>query len=221
MVLSTPPAAAWPIVDRLGDWEGTKKPEEELLQNFDMELFELINVPEELDEWGRRVYNDSGHRMLYYVDEDGNTVVKYLIEGFDDCSVNGESWHPCSVTDKYGEPDDGRTGRQVEDPAIEDEGEYPEYDERGRRSMYSADSHGNTIFGSYETPHPNSVISDYEDPHKGHYDVPMLKFEQQRLAEFLAAQDDELPQFQSDRERIAAWIATSPDADDSSGSGSL
>ena len=36
----------------------------------------------------------------------------------------------------------------------------------------------------------------------------MLEFEQQRFAEFIAAQDEELPQFSSDRERIAAWIAT-------------
>ena len=36
----------------------------------------------------------------------------------------------------------------------------------------------------------------------------MLEVEQQRFAEFLAAQDEELPQFSSDRERIAAWIAT-------------
>lgn len=159
-----------------------------------MELFELINVPHELDEYGRRVYNDSGHRILYYVDEDGNTVMGY------------QAWYPCSVTGEYEEPDDWRAGRQVQDPAVEDESEYPEYDECGERTLYSVNSDGNTIVGSYETPHPNSVVSNYEE-------ISMLQFEQSRLAKFLAAQDDELPQFQSDRERIAAWIATSPVAD--------
>ena len=76
--LKNPPAAAWPITHRLGDWQGTKALEEELLQNLDKELFDEINVPHELDEWGRRVYNDSGHRILYYQDEDGNTVLGFL-----------------------------------------------------------------------------------------------------------------------------------------------
>lgn len=109
MTLATPPAAAWPILDRLGDYEGTKRPEEELLQSLDMELFELINVPHELDEWGRRVYNDCGHRIIYCVDEDGNTVMGY------------EAWYPSSVTGDYEEPDDWRFGKQPEDPMVEDE----------------------------------------------------------------------------------------------------
>ena len=196
MVPSTPPAVPWPVFDRLGDYEGTKKPEEELLQNLDMELFELINVPQEVDEYGRRLYNDRGHRMEYFIDIDGNEAIKYIIEDEepDDCSVG--YW------DTY---------RDVEDPAVEDEGEDPAYDECGERTLYSVDFDGKTIVGSYETPHPNSVVSDYEEPQ---VNIPMLEFEQQRLAEFLAAQDEELPQFQSDRERIAAWIATSPVADD-------
>ena len=42
----------------------------------------------------------------------------------------------------------------------------------------------------------------------------MMDFEQRRFADFLAAQDEELPQFASDRERIAAWIVDSSDDDD-------
>ena len=38
-------------------------------------------------------------------------------------------------------------------------------------------------------------------------DVCALDYEQGRLALFLAASDEELPQFESDRERIAAWVA--------------
>lgn len=182
------------MVDRLGDWEGTKKPEEELLQNLDMELFELINVPHELDEWGRRVYNDCGHRIIYCVDEDGNTVMGY------------EAWYPSSVTGDYEEPGDWHAGRQAEDPEVEDEAEYPQHDEYGCRTLYSADCDGNTVFGGYEAPDSNSMIGDYEEPQD---DVPTIQFEQQPLAEFLAAQDEELPQFQSDKERIAAWIDTS------------
>lgn len=174
------------MVHKLGNWEGTKKPEEELLQNLDMELFELINVPHELDEWGRRVYNDCGHRIIYCVDEDGNTVMGY------------EAWYPSSVTGEYEEPRDWR--RQPEEPAVEDEGEDTEYDDHGR----PVDSDGNIVVGDYE--------EESQD------DVSMLGFEQQRLAKFLAAQNSELPQFQSDRERIAAWIATSSVADGDDGS---
>ena len=171
----------------MGNYEGTKKPEEELLQTLDMELFELINVPHELDQWGRRVYNDCGHRIIYCVDEDGNTIMGY------------EAWYPSSVTGEYEEPNEWRVGRQPEEPAIEDEGENTEYDDYGR----PADSDGNTVVGGYEEPQD---------------DVPMVGFEQQRLAEFLAAQGSELPQFQSDRERIAAWIATSAVVDGDDGS---
>lgn len=193
-VLATPPAAAWPIVDRLGGWEGHKKPEEELLQNLDMELFEQINVPHELDEWGRRVYNDCGHRIIYCVDEDGNTVMGY------------EAWYPSSVTGDYEEPDDWRAGRQPEDPAVGMEVEHPEHDECGRGILDSADSDGDSVIDGYEEPETwHTVTKD---------DMSMVDFEEQRLAEFLAAQDEELPGFQSDRKRIAAWIATSSDDDD-------
>ena len=194
MVLATPPAAAWPIVDRLGDWEGYKKPEEDLLQNLDMELFEQINVPHELDEWGRRVYNDCGHRIIYCADEDGNTVMGY------------EAWYPSSVTGDYEEPDDWRAGRQPEDSAFGMEVENPEHDEHGCSIPDPADSDGDTVIGAYEEPENWHVVT--KD------DLSMVEFEEQRLAEFLAAHDDELPKFQSDRERIAAWIATSSVADD-------
>ncbi|KAF6217759.1 hypothetical protein HO133_006586 [Letharia lupina] len=206
IALATPPAAAWPVIDRLGDWTGTKKSEEELLQNLDMELFELINVPHELDEWGRRVYNDCGHRILYYQDSDGNTVMGY------------EAWYPCSVTGEYEEPDDWRTGRQNRDSAVDKDAQYPEYDDCGRRTLCSAEPEGDTVTGGYEACYPNSVPDEYEEPENWRTGtqayVPMIDFEQQRLAEFLAAQEEELPQFQSDRERIAAWIATSSVADD-------
>lgn len=109
MTLATPPAAAWPVLHRLGDWEGTKAAEEELLQNLDMELFEQINVPHELDEWGRRVYNDCGHRILYYQDSDGNTVMGY------------EAWFPCSVAGDYEESDDWRWGGQMRETAADKE----------------------------------------------------------------------------------------------------
>lgn len=181
------------MVHRLGNWEGTRKPEEELLQNLDMKLFELINVPHELDEWGRRIYNDCGHRIIYCVDEHGNTVMGY------------EAWYPSSVTGEYEEPDNWRAGRQAdEDPVVEDEGEDTEYDDCGRSTLYSVDSDGNTVVGDYE-----------EEPQD---DAPMVEFEQQRLVEFLAAQDEEVSRFQSDRERIAAWIATSSVADGDDGS---
>ncbi len=190
-VLATPPAAAWPMVDRLGDWEGTKEPEEELLKNLDMELFEQINIPHELDEWGRRVYNDCGHRIIYCVDEDGNTVMGY------------EAWYPSSVTGDYEEPADWRAGRQAEDSADEMEIEDPE--------------HQIVIDGS-ETWFSCSG-SEYQDPMEWctgtqDEDVSMVDFEQQRFAEFLAAHDEEIPEFQLDRERIAKWIATSSVDDD-------
>lgn len=206
ITLATPPAAAWPIVDRLGDWTGTKALEEELLRNLDMELFEEINVPHELDEWGRRVWNDCGHRILYYQDADGNTVTGY------------EADYPSSVIGDYEEPDDVRTGRQIQDSAVDDEVQCPEYDGYGRRILYTADWDGKLIFDGYEAMYSSSVISQDEDAEDGcditEDDMSMLDFEQQRFAEFLTAQDEEMGQFQSDRERIAAWIATAFVADD-------
>ena len=63
VVFATPPAAAWPVARRLGDWEGSKAPEEEeeLLRDLDAELFERINV---LESWGRRVCSDGAQRIM-------------------------------------------------------------------------------------------------------------------------------------------------------------
>ena len=97
---ATPSTTAWPITNTLGEWEGNV-PEEELLQKLDMQLFEQINVPHELDDWGRRVYDDSGNRLLYYQDEDGNTVIGY------------EAWYPCSVIDDCEDRRDRRANGQV------------------------------------------------------------------------------------------------------------
>lgn len=128
-----------------------------------------------------------------------------------------EAWYPSSVTGDYDEPDDWRAGRQPEDSVIEDEDECPEYDDCGRPFPYSTDSEGNTVV-CHEAWYASSVLGDYEEPEAEcaptQDDDLVLDFEQQRLAEFLAAQEDELPQFQSDRERIAAWIATSSVSDD-------
>ena len=85
---TTPFPIAWPTANDLGNPQGTQAPEEEqLLQNLDMQLFDQLNIPHELDDWGRRVYDESGNRVLYYQDEDGN-------------AVNGhEAWYPCSIID--------------------------------------------------------------------------------------------------------------------------
>ncbi|CAD6574257.1 MAG: hypothetical protein ASARMPREDX12_006481 [Alectoria sarmentosa] len=189
IVLATPPAAAWPIVNRLGDWNGTKAPEEELLRNLDMDLFEQINVPHELDEWGRRVYNDCGHRILYYQDSDGNTVTGY------------EAWYPSSVLGDHEEADDWRAGRQ----AVGNEDQDLEFDDCD--TLHSADSDEDTVVGDDEEESENWHMTIHDD-------VSVIDFEQQRFAEFLAAHDEELPLFRSDRERIAAWIATSSVGDD-------
>ena len=190
----SPSAAAWPVTTKLGDWEGTKAPEEELLQNLDMELFEQIDVPHELDEWGPRVYNDCGDRILYYQDSDGNTVLGY------------EAWYPCSVVGDYEEPADWRAGRQTHEPQAEIQG----YDDCGRRIV--ADLDEKTVVTGYEAWYPSSETEEHEQPENYHTttqdDVLLLEIEQQRFAKFLAAQDDELPQFSSDRARVAAWIAT-------------
>ena len=205
MTLATPPAAAWPVLDKLGDWEGTKVQEEELLQNLDMELFEQINVPHEVDEWGRRVYNDCGHRILYYQDADGNTVMGY------------EAWYPSSVLDDDDdEPDDCRPDGQMHDSAADTEAQNGESNLCGDRIRCSARSNGEKTNNVFEAWDSISVIGDHEELDREQDDVIMLYFEQHRFTNFLAAQDDELPQFQSDRERIAAWIATSAvtDGDD-------
>ena len=89
MTLETPPAVAWPIVDRLGDREGTRKPEEKLLQNLDVDLYERLNLPHEHDEWGYSVY---------YVDGDTNTIMGY------------EPCYPDSIIGGYEENDNRCAG---------------------------------------------------------------------------------------------------------------
>ena len=185
ITLATPPAAAWPVTDRLGDWDGENIPEEKLLQNLDMELFELINVPHELDEWGRRIYNDCGHRILYYQNSDGETVMGY------------EAWYPSSVTGDYEEPDDFRVGKAVHNAPIDNDGQESdcEYFSALDEKDIADEEHGCTLH--------------FEDD-----DTCALDYEQQRFAHFLAASDEELPQFSSDKERIVAWIASTSVADD-------
>ena len=207
VAIATPPATAWPVTTKLGDWEGTKAPEEELLQDLDMELFEQINVPHELDEWGRRVYNDCGDRILYYQDSDGNTVLGY------------EAWYPCSVVGDCEEPANWRAGSQTHEPQADSQAEIQVYDDCGRRIV--ADLDEKTVVTGYEAWYPSSETEEHEQPGNHHTttqdDVLLLEIEQKRFAEFLAAQDHELPQFSSDKERIAAWIATACVANDEDG----
>ena len=186
IILATPPAAAWPVTDRLGDWDGEKIPEEKLLQNLDMELFELINVPHELDEWGRRVWDDCGRRILYYQNSDGETV----IGGY-------EAWYPCSVVGDYEEPDDYRVGKPIHNTPIDNDAQNSDYDYFSvlDEKDIADEDHGCTLH--------------FEDDH-----ACALAYEQQRFAQFLAASDEEQPQFSSDNERIAAWIASFSVADD-------
>ena len=199
---ATPSTTAWPTTNTLGNRQGTKAPEEELLQTLDMQLFEQINVPHELDEWGRRVYDDSGNRLLYYQDEDGNTVVGY------------EAWYPCSVIDDCEDPRDCRPNGQVPDAAADYEASRAAYDVCARPLIPDVDD-DMTVISGYEEWYSCAETNAYEQEEPSNpiaikkYDgVSAVGFEQRRFAEFLAAQDDELPQFSSDRERIAAWIAT-------------
>ena len=192
IALATPPAVAWPITHRLGDWEGTKVQEEELLRTLDTELFDLINVPHELDEWGRRLYNDCGHRIIYYQDSDGKTVLGY------------EAWYPSSVMDD----DDDQSANRFAHPQMPDEAENDVADVHG-------DLDGETFVTAYEEAYyPGSIMDQYQEAGEDNNDGPKLDMaEQQRreLADFFAAQDNELPQFSSDRERVAAWIIASSD----------
>ena len=123
IALAAPPAASWPITHTLGDWEGTAALEEELLRNLDTDLLEQLDVPHELDEWGRRVYNDCGHRILYYQDADGNTVVGY------------EAWYPSSVM----------SGDDYYEGEVQN-GCYAVDDEKTAISGYEADSETTTLY---------------------------------------------------------------------------
>ena len=197
----TPPTTFWPIPPPFCSPQDTTLPEEELLQNLDMQLFEQINVPHELDVLGRRVYDDSGNR-LYYQDEDGNTVIEY------------EAWYPSSVIDDREE--DTRdchpnNNNHVHDAAAADY--KPSYAAQyvcARPIMtYINDDDDTTIISGNKTWYscPKTINYNQEEPPDHHYDSDSsFEFEQQRFAEFLAARDDELPRFASDRERVAKWI---------------
>ena len=67
----------------------------------------------------------------------------------------------------------------------------------GDETWYSC---AETIEDEQEEPPTYLTIEGYDS-------MSLLEFEQQRFSEFLAAQDEELPRFSSDGERIAAWIA--------------
>ena len=199
---ATSSPTAWPTTNTLGNKEGSKTPEEELLQTLDRQLFEQINVPHELDESGRRIYDDSGNRLLYYQDEDENTVIGY------------EAWYPSSVIDDCGDPRDRCANSQVHDAAAEYEVSCASHDVCARPIITGIDDY-RTVISGYETWYSCAEIIEDEQEEPLHDlifehcdSVSMVEFEQQRFAEFIAAQDDELPQFSSDRERIAAWIAT-------------
>ena len=198
---ATPSTTAWPTTNTLGNRQGTKAPEEELLQSLDMQLFEQINVPHELDEWGRRVYDDSGNRLLYFQDEDGNTVVGY------------EAWYPCSVIDDCEDLREWRPNGHIYDAAAEHDASCAPHDVCARPIITDIDD-DMTVVSGYEEWYSCAETNAYEQEEPPNYitieqydGVSMVGFEQRRFAEFLAAQDDELPQFSSDRERIAAWIA--------------
>ena len=187
ITLATPPAASWPVTRKLGDWDGEKIPEEKLLQNLDMELFDLINVPHELDEWGRRVWDDCGRRILYCQNSDGETV----IGGY-------EAWYPCSVTGEYEEPDEYRVGKPIHHASIDNDDQQSDYE----------------CFSTLEDEQ-NIADEDYGCTfHSENDDTCTLDHSQQRFAQYLAASDEDLPQISSNKERIAAWIASFSVADD-------
>ena len=167
-----------------------------------MQLFEQINVPHELDDWGRRVYDDSGNRLLYYQDEDGNTVIGY------------EAWYPCSVIGDCEDPRDCRTNGQGYDAAADYEVSCAPHEVCARRVITDMDD-GATVVSDYETWYScaETIEDEQDDPpnyltFEPYGSESMLESEQQRFAEFLAGQNNKMPRFSSDRERIAAWIAT-------------
>lgn len=209
IALATPPAAAWPATHTLGDWTGTKAPEEEILRNLDAELFEQINVPHELDEWGRRVYNDCGHRILYYQDADGNTVVGYEA-----------SFYSSSVISDYcdEEPNHWRTAgsSQLCDQAADIEvssqqpGHHDDDDDGG-----AVCAHPIPADSDDDDNDKKSVISGYEawSPASDTTSLGMMRdandfnLKQRRFAEFIAEMDAR-KRVSSNREDVAAWIGS-------------
>ena len=199
---TTTPPTAWSIINPLGNQQGTKAPEEQLLQTLDKQLYEQINIPPELDDWGRRIYDDSGNRLLYYEDEDRNTVIGY------------EAWYPCSVIGDFEDPNDWRANSPLYDAAAEYDASFTPHDVCARRVITDDVDDDMTDISGYEQWYSCPETNDYEQEMPPNYltieqydSDSMVGFEQQRFAEFLGAQDDELPQFSSDRGRIAAWVA--------------
>lgn len=206
IALATPPAAAWPLAHTLGDREGTKAPEEALLKTLDAELFEQINVPHELDEWGRRVYNDCGHRILYYQDADGNTVVGY--EG---------SYYSSSVISDYDDDDDDddepnhhwRAGNsEVRDQTVRtDFPQQPGHDDVRTHPTPADpddDDEQKSVISGYEAWSPASTTTISFDMMT---DANNPELKQRRFAEFIAEMDARKRATSEDRgERIAGWI---------------
>lgn len=185
-----------------------------------MQLFEQINVGHELNDWGRRVYNDSGNRLLCYQDEDGNAVNGY------------EAWYPSSIIDECEDLREWHPNSHVHAAAADYEASFAPYAVCARLITTNIDDDMTVISGD-ETWYScaETIEDEQEDPPTyltiEQYDsMSMLGFEQQRLSEFLAAQDEELPRFSSDGERIAAWIANAyvaveDDDEDDEGEGNM
>ena len=203
---ATPFPTAWPTANNLGTQQGTQAPEEEqLLQNLDMQLFDQLNFPHKLDDRDRRVYNDSGNCLLYYQDEDGNAVNGY------------EAWYPSSIIDDCEDPREWHPNSHVyaaaAAAAAEYEASYAPYEVYACRATTDIDDDMTVISGDETWYSCAETIEDEQDEPPTYltmeqYDsMSMLGFEQRRFSEFLAAQDEELPRFSSDGERIAAWIA--------------
>ena len=207
---ATPCTTAWPTANPLGTWEGIQYPEEELLQSLDVQPFEHVNVPHEHDEWGRCVYNVFGNRLPYYQGEYGNTV------------IGNEAWYPCSVIGDYEEPSDWRPNNQFDYASAEHRNSYAPQNVCARPVITDIDDDVTVVSGyeewyscfethehEREEPLPTQTQTQTQTHFTiEHHDrVSALGFEQRRFAEFLAAQNDALPRFASDGERIAAWIA--------------
>ena len=133
---------------------------------------------------------------------DGNTVIGY------------EAWYPCSVIGDCEDPNDWRANSQVYDAAPDYDAPFAPHDVCARHVITDIDD-DMTVISGYEEWYSCAETSDYEQEEPPNYLIieqydrdSMVGFEQQRFADFIAAQDDELPQFSSNRERIAAWVAS-------------
>lgn len=202
IALATPPAAAWPLTHTLGDRDGTTAPEEALLKTLDAELFEQINIPHELDEWGRRVYNDCGHRILYYQDADGNTVVGYeasyysssVISDYDDYDEPNHHWRAC------------HSEVRVRDQTVHAEfPQQPGHDDLRTHPIPADpdDDEQKSVISGYEARSPASTATSLGMM----ADANNSELKRRRFAAFIAEMDARTRATSEDRgERIAAWI---------------